>query len=192
MITYEVTNLLPTSLTIEDIGVNLQPAGGSSSTRVLSEHTYKSSTHIRSCEQRKWVKVVIRKSFDPKPIPVWPFSKAPAPAQSPPPIVVSAPSHSETVLMGLIHKLEGLVNRAQTVAVAPAAAPVSSQAPMVDSTPTLRVVEKVIEAPEPMFIPSRIVPQNAEVRIRVDESSKDDDEFASGADALRSLRKKDK
>ena len=86
--------------------------------------------------------------------------------------------------MNLIQKLEGLVNRAQSVQ--PASDPTAVAATSAPIKP-----EKLIEIAEPMFIPSRIVPQNAEVRIRVDESSTDDKTFESGADALRSaLRKK--
>ncbi len=188
MITYEVTNLLPTSLTIEDIGVNLQPAGGTQSSKVLSEHTYKASRHIRSCEQRKWVKVVVRRAFVPRPIPVWPFSKAPpAPAPPPPPSTPAAsrPSRSEVVLAGLIQKLEILINRVQS-------APTSSPAPQQTllAPARARLAEDVSVAADPLFIPSSIVPTTAEVRIRVDESTTEKGDFESGTDALRKLRKK--
>jgi len=174
---YVIRNLLHTSLTIEDAGVTLQARG----TQVISDRLHESSRMIKEYSTKKWVHVSFQQ--DPKPMPIWPFSK-------PKPISVPTPNPSTdevTVLKGAVNQLEGRI--AELIQAIRSSGPTSPV--YLASTPKTIAAPPVMETiDEPMFIPTKIVPDAADVRINVDQSESDNTNFDSNLDALKSMRRR--
>ena len=171
--TYLITNRLGTSLLIADIGVRLEPG----SSKELMEHTFKSSRQLREYEQKKWVGIAVRSAAPKKvPMPIWPFSSTPASVPTPTP----SPSPDTTILHGLVAKLENLIVglQARTSTTGPTAAT------------ELTVIQQPQRSDEPMFIPSQIVPDTADVSINVATSETDRQGFDAGLEALKKARKR--
>jgi hypothetical protein len=180
---YLVTNRLPSSLTIEDIGVRLDGAGGASSSKLLPEQTFMSSRQVREYERKKWITIEQRAPapVPPKPpIPVWPFSAAPSHPTIPPP----APPVESAMLQSIMAKLDSMaaaLQRAPTPQVIyQTASALPGQAAQAVSKPS----------DEPMFIPKQIVPESAEVKLNVQTSEADTEDFDAGLEALKKARKK--
>lgn len=177
---YQITNLLHTSLTIEDIGVVLQSAGGKDSIKILPEQTYHSSRIIKKYERQKWVSTKIILDGPKKSIPVWPFSStseivAPRrPPSSPPPPSPSAPNESFHHLETKLDKILDLLRMSST-----------------PSAVRTAFIPSAVSAPsEPMFVPSKILPESAEVRINVKESEMDSSGMDEKIEALRKARRR--
>lgn len=186
---YQIKNMLRTSLTIEDAGITLQAAEA----RVISEQLYLSSKMLKEYSAKKWIQI---SSFqEPKPMPIWPFSK-PAPAPPPPP---TTPPVTEEI-KALRNNMGSLENRiaellfalgapAATTAVTPIPNPQAIRPHGNGRLPTAST-DIMPELAEPMFVPSQIVPTTADVRIQVNESESEHEDFDSSLDALKNLRKR--
>lgn len=186
MIMYLVTNRLPASLTIEDIGVRLDAAGGSSSSKLLPQQTFDSSRQIREYERKKWVTIEVRPPVPiaKAPVAVWPFSAAPpsAPVTAP----VLTPSPEAVMLQGIMAKLDGMLAAIQK---GPTPAVIYQTAA---ALPAPVAASQAVPQPsvEPMFIPSQIVPKSADVSINVKTSESESEDFDSGLEALKKARRK--
>ena len=183
---YLVTNRLPASLTIEDIGVRLDAAGGSSSSKLLPEQTFHSSRQIKEYERKKWVTIEVRPPVAKPPIAVWPFSAAPTPASVAAPVPVSPPSPESLILQGIMAKLDGMLAAMQK---APTPATIYQTAA---SLPAATSQHQAAPQPsvEPIFIPSQIIPKSADVSINVKTSESESEDFDSGLEALKKARRK--
>jgi len=184
---YLVTNRLATSLVIEDIGIRLEPAGGTASSKLLTEQTYRVSHKLKEYEQRKWIAIAVRNSPPPKaPIPIWPFSASPAQPPSPPPI-----SAESTALHTLVAKLEAIVQALQAPLVAASRTPAPTPATVYQAAASLpRVTPSIQASDEPIFIPKQIMPTSADVSINVATSETDREDYDADLKALKSARKK--
>jgi hypothetical protein len=184
---YLIQNRLAGSLVIEDISITLN-AGES---KLISDQVYNSSKKIKIYEQKKWVTSQPRSSTahftpyqitaspvtapPPPPSVVVPPPPPPPPPVAPQPPVIQSPSpttpHSEIALQGLVSRLETLVNTLQT--------------PRYHSPSPIQPISN-----DPLFIPSKIVPESADVHINVSSAESDGQNFDSGLQALKKTRKK--
>lgn len=182
---YMVTNRLATSLIIEDIGIRLEPAGGTASSKLLTEQTYHASRKLKEYEQKKWIAISVRTSPPPKAaIPIWPFSVAPVHPQLP------VPSES-AALHALVTKLEGIVQSLQAPLMAVSRAPAPSPATIYQAATALpQSMPSSQASDEPMFIPKQIMPDAADVNINVATSETEREDYDAGLAALKNTRKK--
>jgi hypothetical protein len=179
---YLVTNRLPSSLTIEDIGVRLDAAGGASSSKLLPEQTFQSSRQIREYERKKWISIEQRVPIPvtPKsPIPVWPFSAAPSHPTIPPPAPVES-----AMLQSILAKLDSMAAALQR-------APVSQVIYQAAASVPDRAIQTAGKpSDEPIFIPRQIIPDSAEVKLNVQTTEASTEDFDAGLEALKKARKK--
>lgn len=208
---YKITNLLSTSVTVEDLGIIL-PAGGSCTVRA---DAWSRSQHGPELERKRWIRA--DKQFVPgrPPTPVLPSRRV----SSPPPPPQAVPSRGEPFsesgvetprvagvvlsqesfdrhlrnqeeLMKMMASLMGAVpsglDRIQkTIAAMPAPAVVPYRPGSIQA----HEFSPAARGDDPMFLPSKIVPEDAKVAIKVQEGeSKADVESASKA--LRKARGK--
>jgi len=204
---YKITNLLSTSLTVEDLGV-LLPAKGSCTVRADS---WTQSNDARELESKRWVRAdkqyvqgqpppsiaPVRRSApalvpqDPSPSPPQPRAEVPV-AQA---VTVSQDSfdrflRNQEELMKMMAGLAGAVpagmeriNKSIQAMPAPAVVPYrpgSVQAH--EYSPSAR-------GADPMFIPTKIVPDDAQANIKVQEGEVQTD-VGSSVDALKKMRKR--
>jgi hypothetical protein len=169
-----ITNLMETSIAIEDIGVHL-PARGSNV--LIDTKTAERSRDLKSYQ--KWVRV--EAVVSPR-LAIWPFTKPvvqpksipvalPVAVSSPVPVVSELQQVRETLstLNSLAHKLSEFMQQTKLV-----------QSPIAAVAASEIVVEK-----DPIFIPSRVMPKNADVQIQTHE---DEIDHASGEAASRMLK----
>jgi hypothetical protein len=204
---YKITNLLSTSLTVEDLGI-LLPAKGSCTVRADS---WAQSNDARSLEAKRWVradKQYVQGQPPPSVVSVHRPPPAMVPQDPPPPVsqsridtpaVSGVPVSQESFdrflknqeeLMRMMTGLAGAVpagmdqiNKSIQAMPAPAVVPYrpgSVQAH--EYSPSAR-------GADPMFIPTKIVPDDAQANIKVQEGEVQTD-VGSSVDALRKMRKK--
>lgn len=201
MITWKVRNLTRSSLTVEDLGLVLQAAGGADDAATITEHSHAHSRSLRALESRQLVSVVQVKEA---PLPIWPASKppgasalppaAPEPLPSPaPPVphVAAAPPIPPSEVSELRASIDLLRAAVERLASAP-------QAPSVVYVPQSSVqrdAHRQVQAsstPDPQFIPSRILPDEAGGQIHVRKEESDGSGLDESAGALKSLRRRAK
>jgi hypothetical protein len=176
---YLITNRLPSSLIIEDIGVRLAAAGGTSSSKLLSEHTYNASHQIKEYERKKWVMIEIRQPVAKAPVPLWPFSAAPQAPVPPPP-----PPAESVMLNKVMDRLEGMIGSLQKASI-PSPSAIYQSAAAIPAP-----IAHPQASADPMFIPKQIMPEVADVNINVKTSESETKDFDSGLEALKKARKK--
>lgn len=199
---YKITNLLSTSVTVGDLGINL-PAGGTANVRA---DAWGRSNDARDLEGKRWVRA--DKQFVPgrPPVPVHP---APRPLDPPPyvaepvsqsgvetprvaGVVVSQESfdrylRNQEELMKMMSSLMGQVPAGleqinKTIRDMPAPAVVPFRPGMVHAHET----SPVARGADPMFIPTKIIPEDAKAAIKVQEGEAKGVDDA--AEALKNLR----
>ena len=201
MMAWRVSNLLNTSLSVEDLGITLQARGGTDSSVTISDESRYSSKSLRNLESAKWVSVTLLNVGAPK-MPAWPFSKPsippsapnPAPINSPsgalPPIPAIRPAPPDPAMFEVIKKLESTIAE---LAAAIRSTPPPSFHP---STTTMWPPPDGAMNPFPttpsgeaVFMPSSILPKDAkaEIKVQVEEASADD--VSDAADALKKMRR---
>jgi hypothetical protein len=204
---YKITNLLSTSLTVEDLGI-LLPAKGSCTVRADS---WAQSNDARSLEAKRWVRADKQYVQGQPPSSVMSVRQPPSalvPQDPSPPVsqsridtpaVSGVPVSQESFdrflknqeeLMRMMTGLAGAVpagmdqiNKSIQAMPAPAVVPYrpgSVQAH--EYSPSAR-------GADPMFIPTKIVPDDAQANIKVQEGEVQTD-VGSSVDALRKMRKK--
>lgn len=109
MKSWKVTNLLPTSLTVEDIGVTVQAKGGKDSSVIITDLSYLSSSDLRALRASRSVSVT---PVSKGPI-IWPTMFPPKNLDSIPPSSQPPPSSTESPdsLRNTIKQLEKKVDR---------------------------------------------------------------------------------
>lgn len=201
---YKITNMLSTSVTVEDLGINL-PAGGTCTVRA---DAWSRSNDARNLEAQRWVKadkqfvagrapphVLPARAPAVPPRPVGPpvAQRVDSPVVAPAGVVVSQESfdrylRNQEELMQMMSSLMGSVpsgldqiNKSIKAMPAPAVVPYrpgSVQAH--EFSPTAR-------GADPMFIPTRIVPEDAKSAIKVQEGEVATD-VSSASAALKKAR----
>lgn len=187
---YRITNRMRAAVRLEDIGVHLQPAGGKDASCTVAEHIYLASSDVR--RHAGWLKVEYVP--DARPVPA-PAAQAP-PALLPPP---AAPAPADTgdqhPLAADVKFLKGAVEEmnANLAALVRLMENRPSDHVYVASFPGAadRPFSPTAQSDVP-FIPSVIVPKDAETHISVQEKDSSDEGFDESAAALRNLRRKQK
>ena len=177
---YLIVSRLAGSLTIEDIGISLHPG----ESKLISDQLYNSSKKIKEYEIKKWISTHAKNSstnFSPyqitAPIPPAPIPPAPIPVPSVLTPAVQVPeqiSDNELRLQSLVSKLENLLSSFQP----------NKYESKTSQTPTPQTHD------EPHFIPSKILPDMANVHINVSSAESDGKNFDTGLEALKKARKK--
>jgi hypothetical protein len=207
---YKITNLLSTSVTVEDLGIIL-PARGSCNVRA---DVWSGSNDGRDLEARRWIRAdkqfvagrppVATVPHRPAPVvvppvpldPPLPESGIPTPMAAPP-VSVSQESFdrflkNQEEIMKMMTGLAGSVpagiekieKRIQDM---PAPAVIPFRPGM--NQPHAHEFSSAAAGADPMFIPSRIVPDDAKSAIKVQEGEAKAD-VSSATDALKKLRGK--
>lgn len=184
---YIVTNITNSEVVLEDVGVRL--AGRASSPVGVAE--FEASSSVRDNHRFLSVRLVHT------PIPsasVWPLSlKSPMEPpnhsnHSPKPDVKAEPvGASNAALHAKIDQLTALV--ASLVASKDQAV----QSPTPSFIPQKSASSKPVEIqvpPEPVFIPSSIVPKDAEVQVKLNTSEKDRPDIGATTASLKEMRRK--
>jgi len=189
-LSYLIVSRLAGSLTIEDIGISLHPG----ESKLISDQLYNSSKKIKEYEIKKWISTHAKNSstnFSPyqitAPIPPAPIPPAPIPPAPIPPAPIPVPSvltpavqvpeqisDNELRLQSLVSKLENLLSSFQP----------NKYESKTSQTPTPQTHD------EPHFIPSKILPDMANVHINVSSAESDGKNFDTGLEALKKARKK--
>lgn len=191
MMLWRVTNLLSTSVSIEDLGITLQARGGEDGSTSISDEAKNSSRSLALLQNAKWVSVVPHNS-SPK-MPMWPISKPPPPpatptvtaAVPPPPAVpVIAPPvmPMDPMMLETIRRLESTIAELASVI---------RSAPAAVATPPAGIpAVSIPRSEDPQFIPSNIVPTdvNVEIHARPEETSVPD--FEQSASSLKNMRRR--
>ena len=200
MTSYKITNLIQSSVVIEDIGVFL-PCKGSSV--ILNESVVSSSKDLKS--HKNWLKVEPYNMKPKKSVNIWPFTKSnhkvDRPNLVPQQFSQQVPQQLQIVqpikhdaqdikdMRQMMHEIVKHVQRItdQVTKLSSVQVPVQQiQYQNVMSS----VSQDVIGPNEPMFIPSQILPKKAEVRINsVKDEVKQDSGVEEAMAALRKLRK---
>lgn len=204
---YKITNLLSTSVTVEDLGVRLN-ARESCTVRADS---WAQSNDARDLEAKRWVRA--DKQFvqgDPPPAmsvhrqpqrPLIPLDPPPAASQAqvsaPPALGVSVSQESfdrflknQEELMRMVTGIAGAVPAGmdqinKTIAAMPAPAVVPYRPGSIQA----HEYSPAARGADPMFIPASIVPKDAQANIKVQEGEVQTD-VGSSVDALKKMRKR--
>lgn len=207
---YKITNLLSTSVTVEDLGIIL-PARGSCNVRASD---WAGSNDARDLEARRWVRAdkqfvagrapVVTVPQRPPPVVV-----SPAPLDPPlpesgvltpvvvPPVPVSQDSFdrflkNQEEIMKMMTGLAGSVPAGiekieKRIQEMPAPAVIPFRPGM--NQPHAHEFSPAAAGADPMFIPSKIVPEDAKTAIKVQEGEAKAD-VSSAVDALKRTRQK--
>lgn len=191
----KITNLIPGDVVIEDLGVRLRGRGDSS---IVPTEAAAASRDL--AKNSRFVRVETIRVQDP--VPFWPFVKErvePQPGRQRPP-VLEDPVRQSSELVELKRYLSSINQALQSLLERPAPAPPEVVAAHVRTAQSVAVLPAGLPgAPnlpgagsgsDPMFIPSKIVPDDASASIKVKEESVVKDDFEDGLDALRKARRK--
>jgi len=187
----KITNLIPGDVVIEDLGVRLRGRGDSST--VPAEAAAASRDLVRNA---RFVKIETIKVRDP--VPFWPFVReketrevqpqAPAPAPQ-----VPALAEITKYMSGINQALQALLERPSPAPPEVVAAHVRTAQLAVSlpaGLPGAPNLPGTGRGDDPMFIPSKIVPDGASASIKVKQESVVKDDFDDGLEALRKARRK--
>lgn len=182
-----ITNRIRGDVVIEDLCVRLRGLG--SSQEVSSQAAAASLDLIRN---RNLVTVEDVRSTQ---MPFWPIIKSPPPAPPPPPPpqpelsgIMAHVAGIESLLRELLERppsphpevLAAHIRSAQSMAMIPHGLPGSPNLPGIGSP----------NSSEPMFIPSKIVPDSTGASIKVHSDEVEKSDLEDGVAALRKLRRK--
>jgi hypothetical protein len=205
---YVIRNRLITSLVIEDIGIRLDP----SELKEIQENVYRSSRDVQEFECKKWI-TVSKRSDAPKSIPIWPLSRKPEQIQNlsrrdefisttctrdhicgtdgpcngypkktrepviEPSVQISVPTSIPeiSILKGLVSKLETMINNFPIHTI---------------STAIIHKSDSIQPSDEPIFIPSKIVPDSSDIQMNINTTESNNQDFDSGLEALKNAKKK--
>lgn len=181
-----ITNLISSGVSIDDLRVFL-PGKGSTATVLAA--TADGSADLK--RNRHLVKVELVRTE--KPMPVWPFIKQPQVAAPPPPPSVVEPMSSEE-LQAIRESTLSIETMLRELLTRPSPASADVVAAHVHAIRQRGGIPDGLvksDAPDhPMFIQSRIVPEDTEAEINAVEDEVQKDDFDAGMDALRRARKK--
>ena len=168
---HKITNCLATSLVIEDIGIRLE----ANESKQISSYAYLMSKKICEYEKKKWVHVHIVTqplSNTAKYAPIQQIVQQPVRVENHVPVRAEPQKIDLSALSTIVSKLETIVNSIQFQSVEIATG---------TTTQT--------KSNEPIFIPSKIMPDTAEVRIKVATTESESLDFDSSLKALRGMKK---
>lgn len=195
MTAYRLTNRMPMTVVLEDMGVTLQRAGGTDSSVVVPAALYLGSSDAK--KHASWFRVESIQEPSSAPPPVHAVHPPPrldtdtSPAPAPPVFPAPSPSPAIESLHATVRELDAKMAQFisimanaqnQQVVYLP-----SDESPRGGHRPRSSVREE-----DPVFIPGSILPKGAESHISVQEGDSSDEGFDDSAEALRKLRRKKK
>jgi hypothetical protein len=150
--------------------------------KLVSSYTYVISKKICEYERKKWIQtyVVVPPSDGVKHTPVKQVTKQPVHIEKSVVVPIPTPIHVEpqkidlSALNIIVSKLENIVNTIQFQNVDRA---------------TTTVTNAQVKPNEPIFIPSKIMPDSADVRIKVATTESESTDFDSSLKILRGIKK---
>ena len=167
----KITSLVPTGVSIDDLGVHL---AGKGSHATVSSDSVNLSRDLRANSHLVCVDSVPEVNM-----PVWPFIKAPEPA----PTIVRSPDKDD--LAPILAELREMGKSVKDITAILAtlrdlpAAHADARSPVPVGVPQ----------EEPMFAPSRIDPGATDFNLKIQHSESEDTDFEASKDALRRLRR---
>ena len=191
----KVTNLIHGDVVIEDLGIRLRGKGDFSI--VPMEAASVSRDLVRNSRLVKVETIGVQ-----DPVPFWPFMKKKVKPQSRPhsPPAQMSPVQQSSELSELKRYLSGINQALQSLLERPIPAPpevvaahvrtAQSMGPLPAGLPGAPNLPGAGSGRDPMFIPSKIVPDNTSTFIKVKDGSVAKDDFEDGLDALRKARGK--
>jgi hypothetical protein len=204
---YKITNLLSTSVVVEDLGVRLN-ARGSCTVRADS---WAQSNDARDLEAKRWVRadkqyvqgrsspsLAIPHPQPPKLVPQDPLPPAPQSTPAVPPasgIPISQESfdrflRNQEELMKMMAGLAGSVpEKFDQINKSIQAMPAPAVVPYRPGSVQAHEYSPAARGSDPMFIPASIVPKDAQANIKVQEGEVESD-VGSNVDALKRMRKR--
>lgn len=187
----KITNLIPGDVVVEDLGVRLRGLGDS---RTVPAEAAAASADLG--RNSRFVKVETIRTKDK--VPFWPFVRERRPDPRPEPVQAPSPSPSPD-LSALQKQMEGIASGLQALLERPPPAPpevvaahvrtAQSRSSMPLGFPGGPNLPGAGTGDEPLFIPSKIVPDEAEASIKVSEEAVDKGDFEEGLAALRRAKR---
>lgn len=175
----KITNITAASVVIEDIGVYLP---GKGSHQIIKSELVERSRDFQ--DVKKLVRVDQVRS--PKPMPIWPFVKKPAPEEP----EVEPPRGELGDIRQDVRKIMELLTELLSRPSAPPPEVVAAHMQVAQERRELLKEGKLPLGGDPMFIPSSIVPDEAEVIIKTEEVEITKDDFDGDLEALKKALKK--
>jgi hypothetical protein len=179
VISYEVSNRISSPVVLEDIGVRLSPSGSPGSVVTISQSLHDASSDLVRLKGLRCVSISILSP--PSKVraltSVWPLSALVRPSPSPPPAPLALappPPAPPASLSGVEARLSEIVSLLASGTLRLPSQPTTSAEP---------------RAADPMFVPSKIVP-DAESTITVAATVSDSPDFDASAEALNRIRKR--
>lgn len=176
----KITNITAASVVIEDIGVYLPGKG--------SHQTIKSELIEKSRDFQDVKKLVrVDQVKLPKPMPIWPFVKKPVPKE----LEVKPPKGELGDIRQDVRKIMQLLTELLSRPSAPPPEVVAAHMQVAQERRELLKEGKLpLGDSDPMFIPSSIIPHDAEAIIKTEEVEITKDDFDGDLEALRKALKK--
>lgn len=189
---YVITNESSSDIYLEDIGIRLSGRGSSA---VVGKPEFESSKSVKSVG-----KAISYRLVEPS---IWPFSaRKPAQLVSPPPKTVNSsqdpkPDHP-AVKMEMIAALK-IIQRLDKIVAAMENSSMQAKTPTSGKLETTAYHEVGRDpssiqvnqfSKDPVFIPSSIIPKDAEIRVNLKESESERPDLEETAKALKKMRKK--
>jgi hypothetical protein len=179
---YKIINEACADVTVEDLRVHLPGRGSWSIVLAASLEASKDFGKVRHLVRLEPVR-------DERKMPVWPFIKAPEPE----PARIPAPG-KPVELDELVRSVRGIEQALKELLLRPSPAPADVVAAHVHAIGQRGGIPAGLPgadpSDDPMFIPSKIVPDSAEADIQVREGEVRKDDFDAAAAALRRARKR--
>jgi hypothetical protein len=196
MKTYEIKNLSSTSVYLEDLGIRLN---GKGATARISEDTMNASKSIKEMRSMLALTPI-------KPVPVWPFSgpsvkvkrdlsvkqdtppAPPVPEAPKNPIVVDVhvPAQDTSKMDALLDKMTNLLSSIGSLTE-------MASRNITTSAPSASTIIQGVNTPlvsDPIFIPSKIVPDAKSVQVSLSENKQDRPDIEEATKSLKKLRGK--
>jgi len=187
MISWRITNTLPTSLTVADLNITLQARGGIDSSIVITDDSYQRSSSLQQLISKKWI--IARNQYVQAAV-----QSSPPPVRTVPslPPVVPVPVTVPADVSFIKEEIQSLGNRMDLLLKL-----IKNQPP-----PTV-VVQHVsggvspgpvasYQTPEELILPSSIRPDNVIDHLKVHREESSTEDFDEAASALKKLRKASK
>lgn len=208
---YKITNLLSTSVTVEDLGIILQAR----STCTVRADDWARSNDARDLEAKRWVRADKQFVEGRPPVPVVPVRSVIAPVRQIPQDPPSQPPHSmskidtppamgvpvsqesfdrfiknQEEIMKMMTGLAGAVpSGLDQINKSIKAMPAPAVVPYRPGSVQAHEYSPAARGADPMFIPSKIVPDDAQSAIKVTEGEVKTD-VGGNVDALKKMRKR--
>jgi len=187
---YRIVNVTSMNVVIEDIGLRLQPVGGTSSQAIVRADVADKSVDLK--RHARWIKIEKFEIASSRcaiptvqaPVPeVMSLPAAPVQTPAPPPVSAKRDVEFENLLRSMDamkSRQEDLFALLQAAMAKPAFAP--SPAPFHVVQPS------VAQSQDPVILPGKMLPESVEISVKPCETDLSRDDFDSALEALRKAK----